>query len=163
MKIEYRYTLSFLVIFNTRKLLQFWDLNLFIDKMALKIKVINSTLSELNGSELVDTFIGYARQRHNLIGCSETRTVDAQSVLNTCIPNAPVQCLHWSLVQFNPYMLWTSPWALDRIYTDFGLGLRFWFEFMVRLGFGTGAVGATENARHENAGPNCRGGNCGKS
>ena len=31
-------------------------------------------------------FIGHARQYHDLIGCSETRTVRAQSVLNRCIP-----------------------------------------------------------------------------
>ena len=31
-------------------------------------------------TNLLDAFIGHARQRHDLIGCSETRTVGAQSV-----------------------------------------------------------------------------------
>ena len=31
---------------------------------------------------LHESFIGHARQRHDLIGCSEIRTVGAQSVLN---------------------------------------------------------------------------------
>jgi len=41
---------------------------------------------ELNRTDLqlvdpvADAFIGHARQRHYLIGCSETRTVSAQSV-----------------------------------------------------------------------------------
>ena len=35
--------------------------------------------------QLYDAFIGVARQRHDLIGCSETRTVGAQSVLSMCI------------------------------------------------------------------------------
>ena len=34
-------------------------------------------------TQLHDAFIGHARQRHDLIGCSETRTVSA---LNTCFP-----------------------------------------------------------------------------
>ena len=34
---------------------------------------------------------------------------------------------------------------------------------LLSLRDGTGEKGATENARHENAGPNCRGGKCGKS
>jgi len=32
-----------------------------------------------------DAFIGHARQRHDLIGCSETRSVGAEQVLNTRI------------------------------------------------------------------------------
>jgi len=34
-------------------------------------------------TQLHDAFIGHERQRRDLIGCSETRTVGAQSV---CVP-----------------------------------------------------------------------------
>jgi len=53
------------------------------------IKVcLSSTAHELNGTELTcnkltqlyDAFIGHARQRRDLIGCSETRSAGAQSV-----------------------------------------------------------------------------------
>jgi len=50
-------------------------------------------------TKLHDLFIGHARQHHDLIGCSETRTVVAQSVyalwtltlesMCSCIVNKP--------------------------------------------------------------------------
>jgi len=41
-------------------------------------------------TQLHDAFIGHARQRHDLIGCSETRTLGAQRILDTSRP-IPVQ------------------------------------------------------------------------
>jgi len=46
----------------------------------------------IEGGQLHDTFIHWSHARHDsrlwfvLLGCSETRTVSARSVLNTCIP-----------------------------------------------------------------------------
>ena len=40
----------------------------------------------LMSTQLHDAFIGHERQRHDLIGCRETRSVNAQRVLDTCIP-----------------------------------------------------------------------------
>ena len=39
-----------------------------------------------NSTQLHDAFIGRARQRHDLIGCSETGAGVARRVLNTCVP-----------------------------------------------------------------------------
>jgi len=44
-------------------------------------ELIGNKLTQLHGA-----FIGRARQRHDLIGCSETRSVGARSVQNTYIP-----------------------------------------------------------------------------
>ena len=55
---------------------------------------------------LDDAFVGHACRRHDLIGCSETRTVGAQRVLNACTlvrmwsPRTPDRELAFSLVQF---------------------------------------------------------------
>jgi len=48
-------------------------------------------LTCINSTQLHDAFVGHARQRHDLTGCSETRTVRAQQVLDTR------GCSHWSL------------------------------------------------------------------
>ena len=40
-----------------------------------------SELTCSKSTQLQDAFIGHARQRHDVIGCGETRTVSAQSVL----------------------------------------------------------------------------------
>jgi len=37
-------------------------------------------------TQLHDAFVGHALERHDSIGCSETRSLGAQSVLNTRIP-----------------------------------------------------------------------------
>ena len=59
------------------------------------------------------SYTGHARQRHGLIGCSKTRTVGAQSVLNICIWRrlftleknvSPRTGVQFSLV----HVLWTS-------------------------------------------------------
>jgi len=46
-----------------------------------------------------DAFIGHARQRHDLIGCSETRTVGARRVLHTEFANGSIGSVA---------VLWTS-------------------------------------------------------
>jgi len=54
---------------------------------------MHSTRTELTSTDLQqldqlhDAFIGRARQRHDLIGCSETRSVGAQSV-SLCVVNS---------------------------------------------------------------------------
>ena len=51
---------------------------------TLKVfRFVRSTWTELTcnkSTQLHHAFIGHARQRHDLIGCSETRTIGAQSV-----------------------------------------------------------------------------------
>jgi len=58
-------------------------------KAITRVKTCLQHSYELNWSDLQqldpfkpihDEFIGYAHQRHNLTGCSETRTIGAQSV-----------------------------------------------------------------------------------
>ena len=54
-------------------------------------------------------FIGLTCQRRDLIGCSETRTVGAQRVMNTSI-GMWLFTLHWSSANWSlGYVLWTSP------------------------------------------------------
>jgi len=43
-------------------------------------------------TQLHDAFIGRARQRHDLIGCSETRSVGAQSSLSSSFNLSEVKC-----------------------------------------------------------------------
>ena len=50
--------------------------------------------------QLHDAFIGHERQRHDLIGYDETRTVGARSVLNTCIP-VRLEFVNWRVVLFS--------------------------------------------------------------
>jgi len=58
--------------------------------------------TDLNWTDLqqVDAFIVQSRQRHDLIGCSETRTVGAQSVMNTFI-STRLELENWSLVHLS--------------------------------------------------------------
>jgi len=42
-------------------------------------------LTRNKSTQLHDAFIGHARRRHDLIGCSETRTVGAQTVIRNVL------------------------------------------------------------------------------
>ena len=54
-------------------------------------------------TQIHDTFIGHARRCRATIGCSETRTVGARSVLNTCISVRPFATEFSSV-----HVLWTG-------------------------------------------------------
>jgi len=45
----------------------------------------SSARTELTCNKSTHAFIGQARQHHDMIGCSGTRTLGAHRVLNTCI------------------------------------------------------------------------------
>ena len=65
---------------------------------------VHSVWTDLNKSiQLHDAFIGHSRQRNDLIGCIETRSVRAQRVLNTYILMQlfTLEFAKWSLVQFS--------------------------------------------------------------
>jgi len=57
----------------------------------MDLRLVHSSGTELTcnkSTQLHDAFIGHARQRHDLIGCSETtrRTFGVRRVVNTCTP-----------------------------------------------------------------------------
>ena len=71
---------------------------------------VHSTRTELNwpascnqSTQLLDAFVGHVRQRHGVIGCSETRTVGAHSILNICIPMRlfALELASWSSVHIS--------------------------------------------------------------
>jgi len=57
---------------------------LFAEQPLVYSRHTNGTELTWNKStQLHDAFIGHARQRHHLVGCSETRSASAQRVLDT--------------------------------------------------------------------------------
>jgi len=60
---------------------------LFAEQPLVYSRHTNGTELTWNKStQLHDAFIGHARQRHHLVGCSETRSASAQRVLDTRVP-----------------------------------------------------------------------------
>jgi len=78
---------------------EWWKLS-YVHRVILLLYYSRFVQSELNWTDpdkstqlyyVHDEFISHARQRHDLIGCSEIRTVVAQPVLYACIPMRVVE------------------------------------------------------------------------
>ena len=97
----------------------------------------DSALAHGQLTHLHDAFIGHAHasrlySNFVLTGCSETRPVSAQLVLNTCIPmrqfTSAFTQLYWTptrtVVPFSSvHVLWTSLYVFGRIFVDLHLYL----------------------------------------